>query len=686
MDDNYYLTTNRLVYSHNSPPNIRTTNLNNSAANYINKGIFLNSNITNSTFYNNGILVNKITKAISNNNGVDIPNNITSNKIVYVINKVNIQNDNWNPGLRGTKPTPPTGGNSDKTPYFIKRWTEDSIDISSNQVQLKIYNLADANTPVYTIGDENDFLTETGETNFFDISRNNRIDAYNNPNFDIANRGFWYSEDMQYTISFSLNSITTNNLYKPLRYELRSYYNETGFANVSTAQTGSTVILENSDNTDNFIYFDDLSNVPSITKNTTDMIQYTTDNKINGIPNLHLIDSGKSFTITLRYLANNYSTRFLLDKTKNVLKHQFSYSDTELYNISWNSHISSAPNIANNGYKRDKSAWDISGIEIISAPNLETATAGITLKIIATNTFGTAADFIINTNALSSVYKFIYDKPTITEFNNIKNSLIEIPASFNPTFGDVTTGTTSFTNSNAVVYNSFGNGANSTNDLQMSMWNGFFYSDTGWKKKTDISGSNITPYNISTTSPIPVLNGNTDDYKWVIFKYTCNRSYSAAYKIALGFDSGDSNVTLSSIINGNVKIFANFNRIDTYAGGGSYHWLNIGQLDGGITPSNASGKAYNYEGNLRFTPSDTTSETDFISGNNMRASFLPGVSNSVLHNFKRLIGALFNSINTTQNNNIFIAIGIKNSADFYIKKPHIWLSDGNTNESFHKLV
>jgi hypothetical protein len=684
MDDNYYLTTNRLVYSHNSHQNIRTTNLNNSVANYINKGIFLNSNINNSTSYDNGILVNKITKAISNNNGVDIPNNITSNKIVYVINKVNIQNDSWNPGLRGTKPTAPTEGNADKTPYFIKRWTEDSIDISSNQVQLKIYNLADATMPVYTIGNENNFSTEVGETIFFDISRNNRIDAYNNPNFDIANRGFWYSEDMQYTISFSLNSIT-NNLYKPLRYELRSYYNETGFANVSATQTGSTVILENSDNTNNFIYFDNLSSVPSVAKNTTDMIQYTTDNKINGIPNLHL-DSGKSFTITLRYLANNYSTRFLLDKTKNVLKHQFSYLDTELYNISWNSHISSAPNIANNGYKRDKSVWDISGIEITSAPNLETATTGITLKIIATNTFGTAADFIINTSALSSVYKFIYDKPTITEFNNIKNSLIEIPASFNPTYNDEdVTSPPIFTNSNAVVYKSFGNGVNSTNDLQMSMWNGFFYSDTGWKKETDISGSNISPHNISTTTPIPVFNGSNDDYKWVIFKYTCNRSYSAAYKIALGFASGDSNVTLSNIINGDVKIFANFNRIDTYTGSGSYYWLNIGQSDGGITPSNASGKAYNYEGKLRFTPSDTTLETNFISGANVRASFLPGVSNSVLHNYKRLIGALFNSINTSTNNNIFIAIGIKNSADFYIKKPHIWLSDGNTNESFEKL-
>lgn len=647
-------------YFINAKLNSLTNNINlaDSNANYKNAGYRMDTAITNSTIYSSGTSVAKITKTNS-----DRPTNIQSNIVPHVINKVSIQDETgWNPGIE-----------------VIRRWTDNAVDISSNQAQFKIWNLAlppSSSSPVYTIGKPTDFSVKTGETNLFDISRNNRQDAYSRDGYDIANLGFWYSENIQYKINFSTISILGENLYNPLRYELRSYYNETGGGVVSSNPTGSTIILENTANANNYIYFDNLSGVPSIVKNGANMIQYTTNNKINGIPNLHLF-SDKTFSIRLKYLVNNYSTRFLLDKSKNVLKHQFSYSSTDLYDISWNSHTAVAPSIATNGYQRAINYWDISQLPITSAPDfIGPAKAEITLKITATNTFGTS-DFIIDNSTNSIVHKFIYDEPTITEFNVIRNSLVEIPSGFKPSFG-VGTGEDVFTPTN---YNSFG--SDSTNNLQMSMWNGFFYSDEGWKKETDISGSNIKPYNISESAP--VFSGNTDDYKWVIFKYTCSKSYTAAYKLALGFSSGHSNITLSSIVAGDVKIFANFNRIDSYKSG-SYYWLNIGQSDGGITPPNASSQAYNYEGNLRFTPADTTSSANFINGSSMKASFLPNVSNPVLDDYERLIGALFNSINTSSNKTIFIAVGIKNSSNFRTKKPHVWLSDGDTNESFFKLT
>ena len=455
---------------------------------------------------------------------------------------------------------------------------------------------------------------------------------------------------------------------------MRSYYNDGGKGDdVSSNPTGSTIILENAANASSYIYFDNLSGVPNIVKNGANMIQYTTNNKINGIPNLHLF-SDKTFSIRLKYLVNNYSTRFLLDKDISILKHFFSYNlSNNLKDISWKLHTSSAPNIASNGYKRDTDKWDISGLEINTAANLDVATSGITLKIDATNTLDSSGITIENTH--SDVYKFIYDKPTITEFNYISNSLCEIPSGFDPTFS-----TGSHGKSPNVPGNYDASGA-ITNDLQMSMWNGYFYSNTGWKNITGIlSNTDISAHQISD---IPVFKGEDDEYKWTTFKYTCNRSYTKAYILALGFPENATNITLDSIENEYVKIFAHFNRKDTYRTG-KYYWLNVGKK-GGITPVNASNKTYNYEGGLRFTPKYNESEDIFINGSSVKSDFLPGVSNPILDG-NRLIGAYFNGINTNSNKTIFVAIGIRNSVDFYIKKPHVWLADGSTNVAFEKLI
>ena len=656
MSDSYF-TSIRLGKLHLN----KTIDLEDSSANYKNAGYRMDKAISNDTTYSSGTAVAKITKAISTNNG--IPANISSNIVPHVINKVSIQDASvWDPGIE-----------------VIKRWTDNAVDISSNQAQFKIWNLAlqsSSSKPVYTIGNHTDFSRETGETNLFDISRNNRRDAYSRDGYDKANLGFWYSEDIQYKINFSTISISGENLYNPLRYELRSYYNETGRGDVSSNHTGSTIILQNTANANRYIYFDDLSGVPSIVKNGANMIQYTTNNKINGIPNLHLF-SDKTFSIRLRYLVNNYSTRFLLDESKSVLQHYFSYNDTQsLKDVTWSSHTSTPPSFANHDYERNVDKWDISGIEINTAANLHAATSGITLKIDATNTLDSSGITINNTH--SDVYKFIYDKPTITEFNDISNSLCEIPSGFDPTYVVSSSHVPPTPN---VPGNYDASGA-ITNDLQMSMWNGYFYSNTGWKKITGISSN--TDISAHQISDIPVFKGEYDEYKWTTFKYTCNRSYTKAYILALGFSENSTNITLNSIETENVKIFAYFNRKDTY-GTGKYYWLNVGKK-GGIDPEKASNKTYNYEGGLRFTPKYNESESIFINGNSVKSDFLPDVSNPILNGYNRLIGAYFNGINTNSNKTIFVAIGIINSVDFHIKKPHVWLADGSTNLAFEKLI
>ena len=177
-------------------------------------------------------------------------------------------------------------------------------------------------------------------------------------------------------------------MYTPLKYELRSYYNTSGGGNVNYSNNGSTVILQNTNNTNgNYIYFDDsCTGVPSVSKYSGSDMIYLTNNKINGIPNLHLFNS-QTATITLTYTAGGYSKRYLLNKDLNALEHYFSYSiQNKKAIITWNNHTSSAPSISSNKYERQQNQWNVSGLSTSSSTSI--ATVGITLKITTQNTFG----------------------------------------------------------------------------------------------------------------------------------------------------------------------------------------------------------------------------------------------------------------------------------------------------------
>ena len=132
----------------------------------------------------------------------------------------------------------------------IKRWSLVSIDISSNLSQFKIFEQTlEANsineTLVYKIGTPNNYAEVDVDINkgLFDISRNNRIDAYAREGYDRSNMGYWYTEKIQYFINFSSIQQRDISSAKPLKYELRSYYNETGKGEVNTNYLGKTNIL-----------------------------------------------------------------------------------------------------------------------------------------------------------------------------------------------------------------------------------------------------------------------------------------------------------------------------------------------------------------------------------------------------------------------------------------------------------
>ena len=89
-------------------------------------------------------------------------------------------------------------------------WTDNNPPVTSNQSQFKIWNIAPStDVEVYTIGTSGNFATDSGDNKDstgikFDITRDYREDAYKyNSNYDDRNYGYWYSERVKYTITFT---------------------------------------------------------------------------------------------------------------------------------------------------------------------------------------------------------------------------------------------------------------------------------------------------------------------------------------------------------------------------------------------------------------------------------------------------------------------------------------------------
>jgi hypothetical protein len=615
--------------------------------NYSNLGVLVSAGVSSSTTYS-GTAVQ-----ITNYNNLS---DITSGTVTHVLNKKHLQNFN----------TPLSNSN-------VQTWSS-SVPTTANQAGFKIVNAANNDVELYTRGMSTNHTTETDDFTLFEVLRTNRKDIYSET-YDDRNRGYWLKESIQYKINLATESNLTNYLYKPLRLELKSYYNTDGSdPAISSTQTGETVILQNSysTNTNDNVYLDSLNSNPSIVKNgSSNMITYTPSNQINGIPNL-----ARGGTIDLEYKLSNYSEYYLLQNSKNVAEHYFSYATSSANSvISWSSKA---------GGTRNSDHWIISKT-LSSIPVTNTATTGITIKIRGRNTKG-QTDLTIGSSH-SSVINFIYDKPSSDEFVLITSTnsyLMEVPNSFDPIFSSTTpSGKNSTQPSN---YSSLGN---TTNNLQLPMFNGYFYSNYGWQQVTGISNSNNNNYGIGSGSPF--IDINSSNYRYVIFKYTKTMGDGNLDRclVALGGESSSAapEINISDLRNDDIGIYLYYNQLVNSNG---YYWYNIGKANAGATTASANAQGITYTGSLADagygTGSSGMTNSVFINGTGTNSITVATKNFTSTGAFsgsmpKRLLGAYLNRIDHSSGDilTFYIAFKIKNSINRRIKMPDFYVANSNTS-------
>ena len=591
--------------------------------NYQNLGVLVSGGVTSSTTYS-GTAVQ-----ITNYNNLS---DITSNTVTHVLNKKHLQEFTN------------TLSNSD-----VQSWSS-SVPTTANQAGFKIVNAADSDTVLYTIGMSSNYNYnyETNDDTVFQVLRTNRKDIYSET-YDDRNRGYWLKETIQYNINLATENNLSAYLYKPLKLELKSFYNEDGSGTISASQTGETIILQNSYSSNGGnIYLDVLNSSPSIVKNSTNnMITYTPSNQINGIPNL-----ARGGTIVLKYKLENYSQFYLLNSSLNVSEHYFSYSNTVNDPISWASKDDGTRN--SNHWIVDKT--------LNSIPSTNTATSTITIKIKGRNTKG-ISDLTIGSSD-SVVYNFIYDKPSSDGFTSIESSLIEIPSNFNPVYGAVD-------NQTEFQGEAYAAKDQTVNILQLSLWNNYFYGSDGWRNATSITTDNCANYGMAST--LPVFSTGSD-YKWVIFKYTGSAPSTSDYNYyTVIAQFSDSDFDYNNVVNEDIVVYF-YNKGSTTPGndGKNYYWLNISGKST-IGASQASNGAITTTGTVGISTQGANS-SDFESNSYSKL----GITGP------RILGGWLNSdtIDKGTSKLFYLAVGIKNtitSGVNYVKirKPVINLAQNN---------
>ena len=592
--------------------------------NYSNLGVLVSGGISSTTTYGTGT-------AVQITNTKDLVD-ITSDTITHVLNKKHLQN--FSIPLSSAA---------------VKTWSS-AVPTTAKQACFKIVNEADSGAVLYTRGLSTNHTTESGDSILFDVLRTNRKDVYSDT-YDNRNRGYWLIEDIHYKINLTTQANLTDYLYTPLKFELESYYNTNGSdPNFSTTLNGKTIILQNSYSSNSgYVYLDILDSNPSIGKNASnDMITYTPSRQINGIPNL-----ARGGTIGLKYKLSNYSQYYLLKSAVNVSEHYFSYApDSANSVINWVSKVGGTRN--NNNWIIDK--------KLSSIPSIPTATKEITIKIRARNTKG-STDFPIDISTNSTVFNFIYDKPSSDEFDIIESSLQEVPSSFNPTYG---------TTSAQSIYSTTAYSAKNdiSNNKQLSLWNNYFYGSEGWRTDTGITTENCADYGMANT--LPVFNTGTD-YKWVIFKYQGQGNTSSAYTyytvIAKFSDSDfdyDNNVVDEDI----VVYFYNRGQVTQGNDSNNYYWLNISGKSGYGKSDASTGGINTYAGTVGISTQNANS-SNFESASYTKL----GITGS------RILGGWLNSSAIPENTtaDFYLAVGIKNTtatnnSHVKIRKPEITLS------------
>lgn len=599
---------------------------------------------------------------------------------------------------------------TDKIPNEYVKSTSQLVDKKLRQFRIK----NNANY-IYVFGSNSNFSFINNDTagtaleNMLAITSTEVSDEFaEGSGKDTNNRGYWWKENIKYTITIDSSKET---LYKnPVKLSLETRYNNklSTKAEWSTSSLGTgndvdiveRVIFQNSNNPSGHIYFDKLTNLPSAIKKdvSINMINYTTDNKINGIPNLYMLSNDFYFDISLNYKLTNFSQYYGLNNAINFVEHSLKSNVgsnvciSEIQPRSWNSK-SDCTRTANGWTISDltitnESATNVTNVDVGSS-NETGSDADVRLQLNLKNTFGDK-DFDVNSN-YSTIFRFIYDKNSVDEYNNISSTLFEIPSSFDPELGTNSTGTSSTVPS---LYAAIGD---QTNNLQMSMYDGYFYSNAGWQNITGITASNCSNYGLLNT--LPVFDTNNNNYRYSIFKYS--KTFTAAEPIdrvmcSLQGENSDSTyeIKISDLYGGGVEVYM-YLIIDGTAyfikdeNQNSYYWLNISKSGGGITFTDSAFKNIIYSGGLADTgyqsDTDGMSNASFISGtgtNSITTSTKGFTSSGAFSESfpRRLIGAYINvtTIGAGKTADVYIAIKCRNDIQRRFKKPKLYLANGNT--------
>lgn len=532
----------------------------------------------------------------------------------------------------------------------VKTWVDNGVPNNAYQASFVIY---DGTNVKYTIGaDRNNYDVSSGDMTLFSINRSARVDVYGLASYDPNNKGYWFKEEVFYGIYPGTNGTNFRDYVGvgPHKFILKSFYDDTGSQTISSTKTGEVVILQNNHaNNSNNIYFDDLNTRPSISG--TNMIKYNIDISINGIPNL---ESGSDIEVT--YVAGNYSKYFRLGSTNNVLAHTFIYSNSmeEEDSTAWTA-ITTANAV------RNANDWTVTNKNII-IPSQTTAYSNIRIKITATNTYD-SSNVEIGASQ-SAVYNFIHDKPSYTYYTDVSGSMRAVPVDFDPE-GE-TTGTSLLTPD---AYDP------AINNVQMTLWNGGFYSNAGWKVASGIS--NGTSYGCDDA---PVFSTTTTGYNWVIFEYTGNHPTGTAtyqYWSVIG-DFSTSTYTKSNVIAKDIVVYF-YNQGDFFTDANypnplNWYWSKISENDVEYGADDASqDKIHTYK---TFNPSKGTGF------NGQLDNMDPPTSYSLWNTTgSRLLGGWTrkSAIAAGDSAKFYLAIKVrKNNTNIKIKKPVLVLKQSGT--------
>ena len=299
--------------------------------------------------------------------------------------------------------------------------------------------------------------------------------------------------------------------------------------------------------------------------------------------------------------------------------------------------------------------------------------------------------------------KLIYDKASVVYFNDISSSMMEIPSQYNPFYSDtIETQTTGDDSTKPTIYTSYG--SDNLNELQMSMWNGKFYSNKGWQTITGINSENKTQYNLINS--LPVFDIGSNNYRWCIFKYSGYNNTSSNIELIKGvitFGTTGTNINYNDLNNNNAVFFVytiiyndgNQNSIgmdsNVSRDNGTrlvYYWLKcssgrIGSDSNNYNTADATNRALFYKGDIADPNifSSIQGADNFLNSSKTIENFT-GISSFITANniTQHSLGFYFNKSLLKNNNTLvqtYISIGLKNDLDKYVKKPRLWLIGKN---------